>query len=269
MIKISIKQRLLKIGLLSILILVVFPGVCLGAYGGLNYYQAKSLVGEADSLVRAEKFDQAIEKYALAEAKWSPRNFKTNLSKSLLQAQKLKEEKEFYEKGVKYFDDEKWETAKEAFQKITNASKYYNDAQDKLRIIEQKLAQEKKELEEKIALEKKAKTQVMGIQTTNIVPIASPLLTPQPTANPNKDSICRNEAELYKIREREKGIESLKSQRPELFWTEGDWLSHGYSQADLPHLVPVWQNYYKMAMSTLDNAAQQAYLAKYNECLLK
>jgi len=255
--KLSIKKRLLKVGLLAIFILVVLPGICLGAYGGLNYYQAKSLVAEADSLVKVEKFDQAIEKYALAEARWSPKSLKDEINSNLEQAQKLKEEKENYDKGIKYFDEEKWGSAKDAFDKITDTSKYYEEAQEKLKTIA-----------EKIEAEEKAKAQIKGAKTSTS-PAQATTPTPQPTTNPNKDSICRNEAELYKIQEKEKAIAQLKSQRPELFWSEADWLAHGYSEADLPYLVPVYRNYYNTAMSILDNAAQQAYLTKYNECLQK
>lgn len=254
MVKSSIKKRLLKIGLLIIFILVVFPGISLGAYGGLNYYQAKNLKAEADSLLKVEKFDQAIEKYALAEARWSPKSLKDNISNSLEQAQKLKEEKELYEKGVKYFDEEKWESAKEAFEEIADTSKYFEEAQEKLKTIEEKIEAEE------------AKAQVKGAKAT-FIPAPTTTQVPQPTENPNKDSICRNEAELYKIQEKEKAIAQLRSQRPELFWSEADWLAHGYSEADLPYLVPVYRNYYNTAMSIIDNAAQQVYLTKYNECL--
>jgi len=257
MVKSSVKKRLLKIGLLTIFLLVILPSVSIAAYGGLNYYQAKNLVAEADSLAKVEKFDQAIEKYALAEAKWSPRSLKDKISSGLEQAQKLKDEKENYEKGVGYFDEKKWESAKEAFEKIADTSEYYEEAQEKLKTIA-----------EKIEAEEKAKAQVKGAKTSTS-PAQATTPTPQPTTNPNKDSICRNEAELYKIQEKEKAIAQLRSQRPELFWSEADWLAHGYSEADLPYLVPVYRSYYNTAMSTLDNAAQQVYLMKYNECLQK
>lgn len=186
MTKPSVKKRLLKIGLLTIFLLVVLPSVSIAAYGGLSYYQAKNLAAEANSLVKVEKFDQAIEKYALAEAKWSPQSLKDEIRNSLEKAQRLKEEKELYEKGVKYFDEAKWESAKEAFEKIADTSKYYEEAQEKLKTIA-----------EKIETEEKAKAQVRGARTSTSTPAQTP--TPTETTE-NLRQICENEMNIYKNR---------------------------------------------------------------------
>jgi hypothetical protein len=255
-------QVLLKKGFVSIPLLIAIilavPILGVGSYFGVNYLQAKSLVSEADSLVKVEKYDQAIEKYALAQAKWSPKSLKDEENKDLDNAQKLKVEKDNYDNGINLFNDSKWVNAKDALSKIPDGSKYYQDAQSKLSSINDELDKEQ-QAKDKADQEAKQKAQVKSAS----------VVVAQPTSNPNKDSLCRNEAELYKIDEKNKAIEELKSSKPELFWNSGDWLAHGYSQADLPYIIPTWQKNYTTAMAILDNAVQQIYLQKYNECLNK
>jgi len=251
-IRLPVGKQLPKVVLLATALLIVIPSVSLAIYGGTNYYQARNLVAEADSLVKVEKFDQAIEKYALAEAKWSSKSLKDEINDSLEEVQELKEEKDNYEKGIKYYDEEKWESAKETFEKISETSKYHEEVQGKMVTIE-----------EKIKTGEYVKTKVRGTKTTS----SSVAPTTSSTTNPNKDSICRNEAELYKIQEKNKAIAELKKQRPQLFYSEGEWKAAGFSSADLQYILPAYKNYYNIAMSMLENAAQQVYLIKYNECL--
>ena len=171
--------------LLALLIIFLLPLLCCGAYFCLNYYQALSLTREANNLVRVDKFDQAIEKYALAGAKLLPSGLRLEIDKSLEQARQLQEERENYALGNKYFNEEKLESAKEVFEKVSETSEYYDDAQEKLRTIE-----------EKIEEEEKARV-VKGAAVSTATPLAQ-----EPTSTPESPEylrqICENEMNIYK-----------------------------------------------------------------------
>ena len=99
----------------------------------------------------------------------------------------MKDEKENYEKGVGYFDEKKWESAKEAFEKIADTSEYYEEAQEKLKTIA-----------EKIEAEEKAKAQVKGVKTTAspAAPTSQPTAIPTPTISqtgltPNQEAVLK------------------------------------------------------------------------------
>lgn len=148
--------------------LICLPAASFGAFRGINYSQAKKLTATADSFTRVEKFDQAIERYILASAKWSSAGFKNEIANSLELVQKLKDEKENYDRGIKYFGEDKLEFAKEAFENISESSKYYQEVQAKIHDIEEKLDKEI------IAKEEKAKIQLKTTKTL------TPTITPNP-----------------------------------------------------------------------------------------
>ena len=249
-------KKIIKYIVLPLSLVVILGVVGVSAYAGVNYLQSSNLAAEGKSLLVAEKYDQAIEKYALAMSKWVPEKFKNSYTQGLEQAQKLQTEVEAYEKGIEYYDEEKWVEAKQKLEQISEGSKYYSDAKEKINNIGDKLVQ---------AEEEKKKIQVKK----TVVPIVASTATPAPTSNPNKDSICRNEAEMYKISEKEKAVAYFIRQAPQVLWSGNDWIAHGYSQADLQYVIPSTQNIYRQALAEMDKQAQQAYLKKYNECLQK
>ena len=254
-------KRLLKILLIVIALLILIPGVSVASYRGVNHYQANQLQNEAQSFIGVEKYDEAIEKLALARTKWISNNLKNEIETNLQSATISKENRGYFEKGVAYYDEEKYEDAKGMFEKVSNTSKYFDESQEKLKVINERIAEEIRKAEEA------TKAKVKSVTTTAPAQTSAPVA--QPTANPNKDSICRNEAEIYKIQQKDAAMAQLKREAPELFYTDADWRARGYSDADLQYIKPYYQNAYNQGMITIDNALQQTYLQKYNECLQK
>lgn len=236
------KNRLVKILLVVLILFVFVPAVGVVAFGGINYLQAKNLVAEGNSLSKVENYDQAVEDYALAQAKWLPSSFKSEINSDIVKAQKLKEEKDNYNNGIQYFNDEKWQSAKDLLSKITDGSKYYQDAHDKLASIEARL---------KVANQPKT-IYVTSTQTQN-------------TSNPDKDSLCRNNAELYSIQQQNYLLGVAKDKQPQAFWSDAQIQAvYGW---DWQQLKSQFQAQYSQIMTTINNAVQQIYLLKYNECL--
>jgi hypothetical protein len=126
-----------------------------------------------------DKFDEALEKLALADSKWVNARLKTEIETNLKLLKGIRDDKNSYDKGVEYYDNGKYEDAKQMFQKVSTFSKYYVEAGLKISSINEKLSEE-------------TKKKVQGAKIVNIV-------TPTPTSAPdqNLNQICENEMNIY------------------------------------------------------------------------
>lgn len=112
---------------------------------------------------------------------------------------------------------------------------------------------------------------------TPIVPTSTPQPTaiPVPTDNPNKDSLCRNKAELERIKLEQQLWDLAKQKTPEYFSfavakekNPGQWSSQ---YMDEYYFQQQWAKYSKtyldMIGSGIKSEAQKAYYQIYNICL--
>lgn len=135
--KVVLKRIFTKAFLIGALLLVAFPSLVVGSYRGVNYLQAKRLLEESNNLVFIEKYGEATEKLAIAEAKWVPIRLKSEIEISLKLARGLEENENNFKKGSEYYDEKMWPEAKKYLLLIPNVSRYFEEAQIKLKKVEQ------------------------------------------------------------------------------------------------------------------------------------
>lgn len=157
------KRKVVKAVVIAFAIFILLPGVAVASYGGINYLQADSLFREGKSLVSVEKYDEALEKLAIADSKWILPGQKSKIQENITLALKAKAYKDNYDIGIGYYDSGKYTEAKDVLQRILEDSKYYKDAQAKISLIDEKL------------LASKSKTSSIKVASS----------TPAPTTDPN------------------------------------------------------------------------------------
>jgi len=174
-------KRLVKLVISVFITLILLSGFSVGAYAGINYAQAKKLLNEGNSLILIGKFDDALDKLALAESKWVSIKLKSEASISIKLAQGLVEDKSNFEKALKYYDEGNWQKAKEYFVKVSAISRYSEEVKEKLVIIEGKVQETSK-----------MQVKYVTAKTNTPTPSASPVL------ETDLNQICENEMNIYK-----------------------------------------------------------------------
>jgi len=110
-------------------------------------------------------------------------------------------------------------------------------------------------------------------------PTPTPTSKPVPTQNPNKDAICKNEAELGRIKFENEAQNKVRQDFPELFSFEAAKIKYpGMYTSELApeyntQLMLNWSNYsagqVNMIFSGIKNDGQKLYYQLYNECLTR
>lgn len=154
------------IRLLGILVL------CVISLGGFNYVQAKQLFDEGRTLINAGKGSEALEVLAKADSRWSTPGLKAAIAFGIGDANTLIKEQQNYDLGVKYYESKDWSLAAEYLSRIGITSRYYEDAINKLKLMNQTM-------DEQIAKHTQELQQIRKTIST------TPTAPPMPKTTPN------------------------------------------------------------------------------------
>lgn len=118
-----------KIGILSVLAVLIIIGVGFGGYKYTKINQYNSLIKDANGYMQNSEYDKAI---ALFQQSISYKN-DPNIENSIKLAQSLKEAKKVYNEGIRLMNDKKYLESIAQFKRIGKENdKLYKDAQNKI-----------------------------------------------------------------------------------------------------------------------------------------
>lgn len=123
------KRNLKKIGVISVIALLVIIGVGFGAYKYTKITQYNNLIESASKYMDEGEYDKAISLFNQSL------NYKTdaNIENSIKLAQNLAGAKKIYDEGIKLMNDKKYLESIEQFEMIGKESgKFYTDAQNRI-----------------------------------------------------------------------------------------------------------------------------------------
>lgn len=123
------KRNIKKIGIISVVAVLVIIGAAFGGYKYTKINKYNSLIKDANKYMEDSQYDKAI---ALFQQSLSYKN-DANIENSIKLAKSLAEVKKVYDKGIKLMNDKKYLESIEQFKKIGKESdKLYNNAQNKI-----------------------------------------------------------------------------------------------------------------------------------------
>ncbi len=116
------------------------------SYGAVEYKKTSNLVNEAKQLAKEEKYSEANKKLEFTKDRWLVKTLgiqKEKIFSEIENNKKLFEDKLEYVQGVEEFNKENWDKAKELLSKISKGSPYYQDADDKMAEIQEKIIEQR------------------------------------------------------------------------------------------------------------------------------
>lgn len=268
--------KFFKDRLIRILLILGTTSLIIGfSIQGVEYLQAKDLITESKQLSNIGKYKEAINKLTTAQSKWSTQDIKDEIRADLIINKELSESSENFEIGLIQYDGGNYEIAIEYFEKVIKENIKYDTARTYIEIAQKKIDDEEEN------------KNVVGVSTQKINNISqqynttqfftpTPTIRIEPTENPNKDSICKNEAELGKIKFQDDAWKIAREKMPVFFsWEEAKktnpWRSE--SNPDDPIIFQEWLKFSKIQTSLINegikNEGQKLYYQLYNACLKK
>jgi tetratricopeptide (TPR) repeat protein len=123
------KWNMKKIGIISVLAVLLIIGVGFGGYKYTKVSQYNSLIKDANKYMEDSEYDKAI---ALFKQSLGYKD-DANIENSIKLAQSLIGVKKVYDEGIKLMNDKKYLESIEQFKRVgKESSKLYNDAQNKI-----------------------------------------------------------------------------------------------------------------------------------------
>jgi len=119
------------------LIIIVFASY--GAVKANDFWQVKQLVKASDDLVNQEKYQDALDKLNLTQARWTTSRIRQSINTKIDLDKKLLADQDNYTKGNDLFGQSKWQEAKDSYSKISNTFPHYPEAQDKIKECQNKI----------------------------------------------------------------------------------------------------------------------------------
>ena len=138
------KKPWIKI-LLTVIGILVIAGLSIGVVKANDYYQVKKLVKIADELNKQEKYQEAIEKLHLTQNRWTVELAREQINTKLNQNLKLLEDQNNFNAGKSFFDQSKWQEAKDSYAKVSDEFPHYQEAQDKIKECQTRIDEQKAE----------------------------------------------------------------------------------------------------------------------------
>lgn len=126
--------------IVGILGLVVLGSVII--FGGIktnDFLQVKKLVKASDSLVAQEKYQDAYNNLILTQTHWTTSKVRKDIESKMVQDKQLISDQDNYTKANNFFGQSKWQEAKDSYSKVSNAYPHYRDAQDRIKLCQDKI----------------------------------------------------------------------------------------------------------------------------------
>lgn len=239
------------------------------AYGGIKvneYRQTQIIVQEAKQLSLSGKYQEAINKLAESDSKWSFGGVKKEVeglkeeNKTLIQATVE------YELGKELFDKDKYKDALEILKKVDSRNINYPSAISLIELAEKKLEAAKGDVAG-VKTEVKKTTQRIIEPSPTPLPTALPTVTPESQKPQHTDSYCKNEAKLAVIKLDEELSRITREESPWLFSYEA-YLKQ-FPDAEIGS--EAWQQFAKKTYYGYKQYAvregEKLYFKTYNQCL--
>jgi len=142
--KIKTQKGFIRISLL-IAIIVSIAVISVGAYEGFEHYKTSKIIKEVKQLAEEEKYEEAIKKLEIAQAKWIVKGLglKRQQINDEIEANKRNlEDKSKFTQALEEFNKANWQKAIDSFSEIPENSFYYKDAQLKIEEAKRKIVEE-------------------------------------------------------------------------------------------------------------------------------
>jgi len=128
------QKGFIKIPLLIVTIVSIVMTTGFG-YGIFEYSKTAKVIEEAEQLIKAEKYNDAIVILETGFNQWTVENLgikRQEIFNRIEEIKRLLVDKIKYNKGMEEFDKKNWDKAKESLSKVSKDSPYYQDAQNKI-----------------------------------------------------------------------------------------------------------------------------------------
>lgn len=159
----KLNQVLLVLGGIILIFVILFGGIKTN-----DYYQVNKLVKASEDLVKQEKYQDANNKLALTQSRWTTSKVRKDIETNMTLNSQFIADADSYAKGNDLFGQSKWQEAKDAYVKISDKFTHYKEAQDKLRECQTKIDEVNAKAEaEKQAEEQKTEQSRTQKSTTN------------------------------------------------------------------------------------------------------
>lgn len=268
---------LLSKGVLISLSLIVIGSAT--AYGGVkanDYRQTQIIVQEAKHLSSSGKYQEAINKLAEADNKWSFGGVKKEVEILKEENKTLVQASVDYELGKELFDKDKYKDALDVLKKVDSRNINYPSARSLIELAEKKLETAKGEVAGVNTKARAVKVVPEPTPTPLPLPTAEPQIVPQATNPPvqHSDSYCKNKASLAQLDFQHQGSEKMTKDYPYLF--SYDEARKAYpdrygSDPDNQIAFNLWVQLSTIEKNAYWNAikldSQNYYYQIYNQCL--